>query len=68
MYRIWEIKRNDVTIIGDCRRNNLVIVLKLELKRELAEEFGLDMFISFVFVVEWRSKGQRKLTEKCAIK
>lgn len=50
MYRIWEIKRNDVTIIGDCRRDNLVIVLKLELKR-VAEEFGLDMFISFVFVV-----------------
>lgn len=58
---------NDVTITEDCRRNNLVIVLKLELK-QVVEEFDFDMFISFFFVVQWRSKGQRKLTEKCTIK
>lgn len=52
MYRIWQIKMNDVTITGDCRRNNLVTVFKLGLKQ--AEEFDFDVFISFFFVGDQR--------------
>lgn len=44
---------NDVTITGDCRRNNLVTVFKLGLKQTV-EEFDFDVFISFFFVGDQR--------------
>lgn len=53
MYRIWQIKMNDVTITGDCRRNNLVTVFKLGLKQAV-EEFDFDVFISFFFIGDQR--------------
>lgn len=56
---------NDVTITGDCRRNNLVTVFKLGLKQAV-EEFDFDVFILcfFSLAIKGTEKINREMHDK----